>query len=74
MRGNESIASVEGTLSRGKRDRDSNVVQTPKDRQHLHKLLERKAVLAARGEKSVQKRLSEAETEMEIRNWEKEKF
>ena len=38
-------------------------MQTLKERQNLHKFLERKAELAVRGEKSAQKRLSEAEAE-----------
>ena len=46
-------------------------MQTLKDRQNLHEFLERKAEFAARGEKSAQTRLSEAEAEMEIGNWEK---
>ena len=35
-----------------KRDRDQNVVQPSRDRQNLHKILERKAELAVRGEKT----------------------
>ena len=46
-------------------------MQTLKGRQDLHRFLERKAEFAVRGEKSAHKRLSEAEAEMEIRNWEK---
>ena len=67
----EPVVSVEESVSRGKRDRDSNVVQKLKDREDLHKFLERNAEFAVRGEKSAQKRLSEAEAAMEIRNWEK---
>ena len=46
-------------------------MQTLKDRQNLHKFLERKAELAVRGEESAQKIVPEAEAEMEIRIWEK---
>ena len=52
-----------------KRDRDSNVVQTLRDIENLHKILERKAELAVRRENAAQNKVSEAETEME-----KEKF
>ena len=57
-------------MSREKRGRDLNVVQTLKDRQNLHKFVVRKAEQAVRGEKSAQKRFSEAEGDMKIRNWE----
>ena len=67
----ETVTGVQESVSREKRDRDLNVVQTLKDRQNLHKLLERKAELVVRREKSAQKRLSEAEADMEIRSWEK---
>ena len=67
----ETVVSVEESASRGKRDRDVNVMQTLQGRQDLHKFLEWKAAFAVRREKSAQKRLSEAETEMEIRNWER---
>ena len=63
----DTVASVEESVSREKRDRDLNVVQTLKNRQNLLQ----KAELAVRGENSAQQRLSEAETEMESRNWEK---
>ena len=44
----ETIASVEESVSREKRNRELNVVQTVKDRQHLHNFLERKAELCFR--------------------------
>ena len=47
LRGNESISSVEGTLSRGKRDRDLDSVQTLSEKRNLHVYLEN-AELAAR--------------------------
>ena len=48
--GNESVASVEGSVLREKRDRDLNSVRTLSDRQHFHDHLERKAELTVRGE------------------------
>ena len=55
------VSSLRGSVSKEKRDRDQNVVQTFGDRQHLHKILEQKAELAVRGEKFAQQRLYEAE-------------
>ena len=40
-----------------KRDRDSNVVQTLRDRENLHKILKRKAESAVRGENEAQKKI-----------------
>ena len=57
-----------------KRDRDQDIVQTVRDRQNIHKILERKAELAVRGEKLAQQRSSEAEAEVEIKNLGKETF
>ena len=48
-------------MSKGKRDRDQNVVQTLRDWHNLHKILEGKAELAVRGEKLAQQRFFEAE-------------
>ena len=42
--------------SKGKRDRDQNVVQSLRDRVNLHKILDRKAELAVRGEKMAQQK------------------
>ena len=69
MRGNESISSVVGTLSRGKRDRELESVQTLSERRNLHVYLEQKAELAVQGERAAHKRLSEAEAEMVTINW-----
>ena len=71
MADHETVASIEESVSREKRDRYLNVAQTLKDRQHLQNFLEQKAELAVRGDNAAQKRLSEAEADMEIRNWEK---
>ena len=45
------VSSLFVSVSKEKRDRDQNVVQTLRDRQNLHKILERKAEVAVRGEK-----------------------
>ena len=65
----ETVVSVDESRLSGKRDRDLNVVQTLKDRQNLDKFLERKAELVVRGEKSAQKRLSEAEAQTAANQW-----
>ena len=65
------VSSVLGSVSKGKRDRDQNVVQTLRDRQNLHKNLERKAELAVRREKLDQQRKNEAEADVELKHWEK---
>ena len=59
------VSSLFGSVSKGKRDRDQNDVQTSRDRQHLHKILERRAELAVRGEELAQQRLYEAEADVE---------
>ena len=46
-------------------------LQTLKDRENLHTFIERKAELAARGEKLAQQRLLEAEADVEVKHWEK---
>ena len=51
------VSSLFGSVSKGRRDRDQNVVQTLREGQNLHKLLERKAEVAVRGEKKAQQRL-----------------
>ena len=48
-RGNESISSVEGALSRGRRDRVLESVQTLSEWRNLHAYLEQKAELAVQG-------------------------
>ena len=56
MRGNESLSSVEGTLSRGKRDQDLEGLQTLSERRNLHVYLEQKAEWAVQGECQAQKK------------------
>ena len=68
-RSNESIASVEWSVSRGTKDRVLDSVQTRSEMQNLHLYLEQKAESVVRGESAAQKRLSEAEVDMEIRSW-----
>ena len=65
------VSSLLGSMSKEKRDRDQNVVQTLRDIQHLHKILDRKAELAVRGEKLAQQRLYEAESDVEFKHWER---
>ena len=68
----ESVATtISISQSKGKRDRDTNVVHSLKDRGNLHKILERKVDSAVRGERMAQQELYEAEAEVEARNWEK---
>ena len=55
------VSSLFEFVSKGKRDRDLNVVR---DRQHLHKIIERKAELAMKGEKLAQQILYEAEADV----------
>ena len=50
------VSSLFGSISKGTRDRDQNVVQTLRDRQLFHTILERKAELAVREEKLAQQR------------------
>ena len=64
VRSNESIASVEESVSRGKRDGDLNRVCVSERQKKL------KAVSSVRGENAAQRRLSEAEPDVEIKNWE----
>ena len=54
--------------SKEKRDRDRNVVlvQSLKDQQNQHNILERKAELAARREKMAQQSLCEATADVEV--------
>ena len=56
VRGNESISSVEATLSRGKRDRDLESVQTLSERRSLHVCPEQRAELAVQEKCAAQKR------------------
>ena len=66
------VSTVFSSQSKGKRDRDQNVVHSSRDTENLHKILERKVDLAVRGERMAQqKKLYEAEAEVEARNWEK---
>ena len=46
-------------------------MQSVRDKQNLHKILERKAELAVRGEKLTQQKLYEAEADVEVKHWEK---
>ena len=46
-------------------------MQTLRDRQHLKKILERKAGLAVRGETLAQQRFFGAEADVEVKHWER---
>ena len=70
MRGNGSSASVERILSRAERDRDLESAYTLSERRNLHVYLEQKGELAVQGERAAQRRLPEAEANMDMRNWE----
>ena len=68
----ESVgATIFSSQSKGKRDRDTNVVHSLKDKENLQKIFERKVDLAFRGERAAQQKLFEGEAEVEARNWEK---
>ena len=71
----ESVATtIFSSHSTGKRDRDTNVVHSLKDRENLSKILARKVYSALRGEIIAQQKLYEAEAEVEARNWEKRNY
>ena len=58
----ESVATtIVSSQSKGKRDRNTYVVHSLKDREYLQKILERKADSAVRGEMMAQRKLYEAE-------------
>ena len=59
---------------KGKRDRHQNFLQSSRDTDNLHIILERKAEMAAQGERMAQQKLYEAEAEVDARYWEKVKF
>ena len=61
------VSTLFRSESRGKRDRDQNVVQSFRYRENLHKILEWKAELAVRGEKLAQQKLYAAEAEEEAK-------
>ena len=69
VRGNDSISSVEGTLSRGRRDRDLESAQTLSERRNLHVTGSRKLNWLFK-ENTQLRKMSEAEADMDKRNWE----
>ena len=67
----ESVATtLFSSQSKGKRDRELNLVHALRDRDNLQKILERKVDLAIQGEEAQQK-LYQAEADIEAKNWEK---
>ena len=68
----ESVATaLFSSRSRGRRDRELNLVHALRDRENLQKILERKVDSAVQGEKEAQQILYQAEAEIEAKNWEK---
>ena len=65
------VSSLFESVSKEKRDRDQIVANIERDRQNLHKVLERKAELVVRGEELAQQRLFEAEADVEVKHREK---
>ena len=67
------VPTIFSSQSKGKRDRDRNVVHSLKDRENLQKIFERKVDSAVRGERErmAQQKMYEAEAEVQARNWEK---
>ena len=63
------VSSLLRSMSKEKRDRDQNVVQTLKTFNISTKSLIGKAELAVRGEKLAQQRLYEAESDVEVKQW-----
>ena len=55
------VSTLFRSESKGKRDRDQNVVHSLRGSENLHKIFERTAELAARGEKLARQRFFEAE-------------
>ena len=68
----ESVATtLFRSQSKGKRDRDMNVVHSLNERENIQQVLERKVDFAVRGERVAQQELCEAQSEVEAKNWEK---
>ena len=62
------------SVSNGREIETKTKCKHSKTGKNLNKILERKAGLAVRGENLAQQRLCEAETDVEVEHWEKEKF
>ena len=65
----EVTSQFQGTLSRVTRNRDLESVQTLSERRNLHVYLEQKTDLAVRGECAAPRRLSEAEADLNLKDW-----
>ena len=61
-----SVDTTDESLMTGKRDRGESIGQSMRDRENLHKILERKAESSIQGENEAQKKLSEIEADVEI--------
>ena len=75
----EPFPSVEKSLSKGKRDRDFESVQLslkekgkiPSERRSLHEYFDKKAECVFQGEFAAQTRLSEVQTEIDRKGWQR---
>ena len=65
------VSSLLGSLSKAKRDRDQNVVQILRDRQSLHKILERKAALPCEEKNWLSKAFTKLRQTWRSKNWER---
>ena len=63
--------SFEGSRSWRDRDGDAESARKSVERQNLQNFFERQVELAARGENAAKRRLTEAETDTEIKDWER---
>ena len=70
LRDNSSVVSVEGSMLWGKRNKNDESA-TLIDRQNLHEFLERQAQTTVLGEQNSQRKLTEAESDMENKEWER---
>ena len=58
------MSTIDESLMTSKRDRGESVGQSMRDRENLHKILERKAESSIQGENEAQKKLSEIEADV----------
>ena len=68
--GSGSVSSTDEPLMTGKRDRGESIGQSMRDRENLHKILERKAESSIQGKNEAQKNYQRLKADVEIRRWE----
>ena len=68
--GSGSVSTTDEPLMTGKRDRGESIGQSMRDRENLHKILERKAESSIQGENEAQKNYQRLKADVEIRRWE----